>query len=105
CHSYVDYLFAVVTMQSFEEALAAAYGSSIAMAEAWSRIPLSDPVKPEWREVIAIWHGEAFSNWLRTLEKALDAIPKNPSATMQEAIRETFRFAIRYQLQFMDMAV
>jgi len=105
CHSYVNFLFTVVHLHSFGEALSAAYGALYAPYVFWSEVKKVHPAPLKWQEFVDIWSGEGFAGWIAAHSRAMDSVPGAMPAGLIDRTGEAFRISVHYHLRFLDMVL
>lgn len=105
CHSFVNFLFTAVTVQTFPEAICAGQGAAESAREFWVEVRRIQQARYSWSDLIETWSWDAANSWIAATAKAVDAIAASASPTVQERMIESYRKAIHYQIRFLDMAL
>ena len=105
CHSFVNHLFAAVSMQTIGEALAAAFGNTYAFHAFWLEAKRTQSAPSKWQEFIDIWSGDGFANWVAAVGNTVNALPQSFASVPVEGMKEAFRISVHYQLRFWDVAL
>jgi thiaminase len=105
CRSFADYLFTVVTVQTFPEAICAGYGAADSAREFWTHVRRIQPAHFAWSDLVETWSGDTVTTWMASTAKAIDGIAADSSPQVREKMLDSYRIALHYHYRFLDLAL
>ncbi len=105
CHSFVNFLFTAVAVQTFPEAISVGLGAAESAREFWTQVHRIQPARFSWSDLVETWTGDAAKEWIAAIANAVDSIAASMPPRVQERMLESYRRAVHYQIRFLDMAL
>lgn len=105
CRSFVDFLFTMVTVQSFPEAICAGYGAADSVREFWKQAKQCSRAELPWHDIVEMWSGDPIQGWITAVSRAIDRLAENYPPSTHEKMSEAYRHAIHYHLRVLDHAL
>ncbi|MCS6926478.1 MAG: hypothetical protein NZ578_11320 [Candidatus Binatia bacterium] len=105
CHAYNMFLLATVHTRSFAESFTVLYGAEKAYYDSWAWVKTHQQQPSPYQRFIDHWSSDAFAAWVRDLGHTLDTLAARSGPDELARMEELFRFVVRYEYLFWDMAL
>ncbi len=105
CHAYNMFLLATVQTRSFAESFTVLYGAERAYYDSWAWVKSHQRQTSPYQRFIDHWSSDAFAAWVQDLARTLDTLAVRSGPDELARMEELFRFVVRYEYLFWDMAL
>lgn len=102
--SYIQHLIATGYREDYPVCLTVYWAAEIAYHESWKQVMPALPEDHRWFPFVENWAGDEFGEFVDFLGSSLNDVAENASDAQKKRMLEQFRWTIRYEIAFWDMA-
>ncbi len=103
-HSYIQHLMATAYRTDYPVALTVYWTAEKAYHESWKTVLPSIDGDHKWYPFVENWAGEEFAEFVGFLGESVEEVAEEASDEQLRKMREQFRWTVRYEIAFWDMA-
>jgi formylaminopyrimidine deformylase / aminopyrimidine aminohydrolase len=104
-HAYEQFLMATALGASYAEAYTVLYVAERAYHDSWCVVREGIAADSKWLPFVDNWAGDAFSQYVHSLEGELDALAAEAGPAERGRMAALFELTTRYEIAFWEMAL
>lgn len=102
--SYIQHLMATAYREDYPVSLIVYWTAEKAYHESWKQVRPGVAEDHRWYPFVDNWAGDEFAEFVEALETMLNDVAESASDTQKQRMAEQFRWTLRYEIAFWDMA-